>query len=107
MPLVVLVLSTSGEEADIAAAYRFGANGFLVKPAQASKLVEMVKAIKDFWLTHNTQPKDSAAPATAAGPARSSTVQFPAKPWPPMSWAAVKSETTSTQTHEKDYSTHF
>lgn len=56
-PLVVVMLSASGEEADIAAAYRLGANGFLVKPSQASKLQEMAKAIKDFWLTHNTLPQ--------------------------------------------------
>lgn len=64
--LVVVVLTASREDADIAAAYRLGANGFLVKPTQASKLVEMVKAIKDFWLTHNTLPQE--AHAEAAGP---------------------------------------
>jgi two-component system response regulator len=59
MPVVVL-LTASGEDADIASAYRLGANGFLVKPSQASKLEEMVKSIKDFWLTHNTLPQESA-----------------------------------------------
>ena len=50
------MLTASGEEADIATAYRLGANGFLTKPSEASKLQDMVKAIKDFWLTHNIQP---------------------------------------------------
>jgi two-component system response regulator len=59
LALVVLLLTASAEDADIAAAYRLGANGFLVKPSQASKLVEMAKAIKDFWLTHNTLPQES------------------------------------------------
>jgi CheY-like chemotaxis protein len=55
--LPVVMLTASGEDADIAAAYRLGANAFLSKPSEASKLEEMVKAIKDFWLTHNTLPQ--------------------------------------------------
>jgi len=58
MALVVLLLTASGEEADIAAAYHLGANGFLVKPSEASKLQDIAKAIKDFWLTHNTLPQE-------------------------------------------------
>jgi CheY-like chemotaxis protein len=57
MVLVVVLLTASSEDADIAAAYRLGANGFLVKPSETSKLENMVKAIKDFWLTHNTLPQ--------------------------------------------------
>ena len=56
MALVVVLLTASGEDADIAAAYRLGANGFLVKPSDSIKLEGMVKAIKDCWLTHNTLP---------------------------------------------------
>lgn len=59
--LVVVMLTASGEDADVVTAYRLGANGFLVKPSQASKLVEMAKAIKDFWLTHNTLPQEADA----------------------------------------------
>jgi CheY-like chemotaxis protein len=55
-PLVVIMLTASGEEADIAAAYRLGANAFLTKPSEASKFEDMVKALKEFWLTHNTLP---------------------------------------------------
>ena len=54
--LVVVLLTASAEEADIASAYRLGANGFLVKPSEAGKLVEIAKAIKDFWLTFNMLP---------------------------------------------------
>jgi len=61
--LVVVMLTASGEDEDIATAYRLGANAFLVKPSQASKLVEMAKAIKDFWLTHNTLPPEVHAEA--------------------------------------------
>jgi CheY-like chemotaxis protein len=52
-----LLLTASAEEVDIAAAYRLGANAFLVKPSEAHKLVDMARAIKDFWLTHNTLPQ--------------------------------------------------
>src|SRR6185503_13984651 len=48
--LIVIVLTASGQDAEIASAYRLGANAFLTKPSEASKLVDMVKAIKDFWL---------------------------------------------------------
>jgi hypothetical protein len=43
-----------------------GANGFLVKPSEASKLEEMVKAIRDFWLSHNTLPQECLAPGKTA-----------------------------------------
>jgi len=65
--LVVVMLSASGEDADIATAYRLGANGFLVKPSEASKLEDMVKAIKDFWLTHNTLPQESSPESPMEG----------------------------------------
>jgi DNA-binding response OmpR family regulator len=61
MTMVVLLLTASGEEADVVAAYRLGANGFLVKPSEASKLEDMVKAIRDFWLTYNTLPQERLA----------------------------------------------
>jgi two-component system response regulator len=67
LALIVVLLTASGEDADIAAAYRLGANGFLVKPSEASKLVDMVKAIKDFWLTHNTLPQQSLSESPVEG----------------------------------------
>lgn len=57
--MVVVVMSASAEDADIAAAYRLGANAFLTKPSEANKLEDIVKAIRDFWLTHNTMPRES------------------------------------------------
>jgi CheY-like chemotaxis protein len=57
LSLVVVLLTASAEAADIASAYRLGANGFLVKPSEAHKLVDMAKAINDFWLTFNTLPQ--------------------------------------------------
>ncbi len=57
--LPVIMISASGENADIAASYRLGANAFLTKPSEARKLEEMVRAIRDFWLSHNTLPEGS------------------------------------------------
>jgi DNA-binding NarL/FixJ family response regulator len=57
-PLMVIMLTASAEDSDIAEAYRLGANAFLTKPSEASKLEDMVRAIKAFWLTHNTLPPD-------------------------------------------------
>jgi len=57
--LPVLMLTASGEDVDVATAYRLGANAFLTKPCEASKFQEMVKAIKEFWLTHNTLPQQT------------------------------------------------
>jgi two-component system response regulator len=56
---IVVVLSSSREEADIAAAYRLGANAYLVKPAEPGNLGDMVRAINDFWLTQNEPPPNS------------------------------------------------
>jgi|ERR1043166_41951 two-component system response regulator len=64
--LMVIVLTASGEEADIEAAYRLGANAFLIKPPEAHKLEVMAKAIKDFWLTQNTVPREAHAEAAAS-----------------------------------------
>jgi DNA-binding response OmpR family regulator len=69
LALIVVMLSASGDDEDTKSAYRLGANAFLVKPTQANKLVEMAKSIKDFWLTHNTVPKEPHAEATAPAPA--------------------------------------
>jgi CheY-like chemotaxis protein len=56
---IVVILSSSGAKEDIAAAYRLGANAFLVKPAEVSQLEVMVRSINDFWLMQNTPPPDS------------------------------------------------
>ena len=59
MVLPVIMFSASAEDADIAASYRLGANAFLRKPSEARQLDEIVKLIKDFWLTHNALPRES------------------------------------------------
>ena len=79
--LTVLMLTASGEEADVKSAYRLGANGFLTKPSEARKLNDIVNAIKDFWLTHNMLPSESPPRFSAGRNARlvhSSTSELPA-----------------------------
>jgi CheY-like chemotaxis protein len=86
MLLVVVVLTASGEESDIATAYRLGANGFLIKPSQASKLEDMAKAIRDFWLTHNTLPPPCSPDAPQKGavsPVHSRRLASAGQPRPP------------------------
>ena len=50
---VVVVMSASAEKRDVTDAYRAGANAYLVKPSDTSKLVDIVKSIKLFWLQQN------------------------------------------------------
>jgi CheY-like chemotaxis protein len=84
MALVVVLLTASGEDPDISAAYRLGANGFLIKPSEASKFQDMVRAIRDFWLIHNTLPQEtSAEPLAKAGSSRVRS-RLTAKPQPPV-----------------------
>jgi DNA-binding response OmpR family regulator len=70
---LVVLLSASGQESDVAAAYKLGANAFLIKPTEASKLEDMARAIKEFWLTQNTPPPEISiqeAPVSNARPPR-------------------------------------
>ncbi|HVK57757.1 MAG TPA: response regulator, partial [Candidatus Kapabacteria bacterium] len=51
---VVIIMSASAEKSDVAAAYRGGANAYLVKPSDTGKLTDIVKSIDAFWLNQNT-----------------------------------------------------
>jgi two-component system response regulator len=58
---IVVILSSSQEESDVAAAYQLGANAYLVKPAEPSKLVDLVRSLSSFWLVQNTPPPNTTA----------------------------------------------
>jgi CheY-like chemotaxis protein len=58
-PLVVVVLTTSNEVIDIDAAYRLGANSYLVKPPSPGSLLELTKSLKLYWLEMNRGPSMS------------------------------------------------
>lgn len=62
--LIVIILTSSKEDADIDQAYRRGANAYLVKPSDADRLLAMVESIRDFWLKQN-QPPPHHTPPTA------------------------------------------
>lgn len=54
---IVIILSASSDPRDIASAYAAGANAYLVKPSSVDGLLNLVRSIKDFWLTHNVVPE--------------------------------------------------
>jgi CheY-like chemotaxis protein len=55
-PLVVVVLSSSGEKRDINMAYRFGARSYLVKPPSAASFIDLANGLKLYWLQLNQPP---------------------------------------------------
>lgn len=50
---MVIVLSASANPKDVDAAYRLGANGYLMKTSRFDTLKAMVQALHDYWLIHN------------------------------------------------------
>ena len=56
----VVVFSSSGLSADIARAYRLGANSYVIKPISPERLELMVKSLHGWWDVFNT-PTPSAA----------------------------------------------
>lgn len=52
----VLVLTASEQPGDVERAYELGASGFLVKPSSVEELVELLDAVKRFWLRFNIVP---------------------------------------------------
>jgi CheY-like chemotaxis protein len=51
--VVVIVLTSSRQDADIEKAYSLGANSYLVKPPDVHQLIAMVKKIKEYWIEMN------------------------------------------------------
>jgi DNA-binding response OmpR family regulator len=55
--LPVVVLTSSSEAGDVNRAYELGANSYLVKPVAFENLLNLVKALHQYWLTLNVYPK--------------------------------------------------
>jgi two-component system response regulator len=55
--LPVVILTSSAEAPDVAAAYRLGANSYLVKPVDFEKFVESVSQAGLYWLLINKPPR--------------------------------------------------
>jgi len=51
--LIIVALTTSRETKDIMEAYRLGVNAYLVKPTSPAHLIEMMTAIRNFWIAQN------------------------------------------------------
>jgi CheY-like chemotaxis protein len=54
--LPVVVLTGSREMADVDRALDLGANSYLVKPVGFDALLEIVRLLDLYWLTHNERP---------------------------------------------------
>lgn len=54
--LPIVVLSSSRQDPDINRAYDLGANTYLVKPVKFEGLVEMMKALRAYWLVLAEKP---------------------------------------------------
>lgn len=61
MRVPVIVLTSSQSEDDMVKAYEFGANSYLVKPISSDAQLDMVKAIRGYWIALNKVPKSPAA----------------------------------------------
>jgi len=51
----VVVLTTSREDADVAAAYALGVNSYIVKPVEFEKFIEVAAQIDLYWCILNQQ----------------------------------------------------
>jgi CheY-like chemotaxis protein len=55
--LIVVVLTSSNQVADINRAYDLGSNSYLVKPADFDALINMGRDIGQYWLALNERPE--------------------------------------------------
>jgi two-component system response regulator len=54
----VVVLTTSSDQQDINNAYLLGANSYITKPIDPTQLVEVMKAVTDYWSDTVLLPDD-------------------------------------------------
>jgi CheY-like chemotaxis protein len=52
----VVVLTTSGESADVQAAYQLGVNSYIVKPVEFEKFMDVTEQIDLYWTVVNRRP---------------------------------------------------
>jgi DNA-binding NarL/FixJ family response regulator len=55
--LRVVVLSGSEDMRDVDAAYKLGANSFLIKPADFERFVEISQALSGYWIWMDAAPE--------------------------------------------------
>lgn len=67
--LPVVVLTSSAEPTDIGAAYRSGANAYVVKPVEFDEFLETIRRVARFWVgTNYTPPMAGEAGLTSMAP---------------------------------------
>jgi CheY-like chemotaxis protein len=54
--LPIVMLTSSNQPQEINLAYDLGANSYLVKPGSMHELVELAKAVENYWLKVNIKP---------------------------------------------------
>jgi CheY-like chemotaxis protein len=54
----VIILTTSQAETDVARAYEYHANSYLVKPVEFPEFVALVRELGCYWLDWNMRPRD-------------------------------------------------
>ncbi len=59
--LPTVILTSSKEEQDIVAGYKFGANSYVRKPVDFAEFVEAVKVLGIYWLALNQLPPSPAS----------------------------------------------
>ncbi len=57
--IIVLVLTSSTSDSDMKTAYQLGANAYLIKPSDATKLRELFQLVKGFWMEWNQVPPET------------------------------------------------
>lgn len=55
----IIILTTSENPSDLDAAYKAGANAYVVKPSGLSDFAEMLSSAAGFWLKYNKPSKNS------------------------------------------------
>lgn len=53
----VVILTTSGEESDIARCYQLGGNSYILKPVDFDQFVGLAGALWNYWLNINQLPR--------------------------------------------------
>lgn len=54
--LPVVILTSSGEDRDLTAAYELGSNSYIVKPVDFTQFSETLGQVADYWLHLNRYP---------------------------------------------------
>lgn len=55
--LPVVVLTSSGEDSDVQAAYRYRANSYIVKPVNFEKFMDVAAQVELYWCLLNQPPR--------------------------------------------------